>query len=101
RRREIFPGRKSVEVPYPPGPLQETKHMQRRLCRVLVVDDEPAMREVLQARIERWGFSVRTAETVARARELVATFDPDLVISDLVLPDATGLALLEHLRASG
>ncbi|MFO7566372.1 MAG: sigma-54 dependent transcriptional regulator [Enhygromyxa sp.] len=75
--------------------------MHRRLCRVLVVDDEPAMREVLQARIERWGFAVRTAETVAEARALISSFDPDLVISDLVLPDATGLALLEHLRGSG
>jgi DNA-binding NtrC family response regulator len=75
--------------------------MQRRLCRVLVVDDEPAMREVLQARIAGWGFPVRTAETVQRARDLVASFDPHLVISDLVLPDATGLALLEHLRGHG
>jgi DNA-binding NtrC family response regulator len=72
--------------------------MQRRLCRVLVVDDEPAMREVLQARLEGWGFPVRTAETVQQARALVGAFDPHLVISDLVLPDATGLALLEHLR---
>lgn len=75
--------------------------MQKRLCRVLVVDDEPAMREVLQARIERWGFPVRTAETVSQARGLVASFDPHLVISDLVLPDATGLTLLEHLRGGG
>ncbi len=75
--------------------------MSRRQCRVLVVDDEPAMREVLQARIERWGYPVRTAETVACARALVASFDPDLVISDLVLPDATGLALLEQLRGDG
>jgi DNA-binding NtrC family response regulator len=75
--------------------------MQRRLCRVLVVDDEPAMREVLQARLEGWGFPVRTAETVQQAKALVAAFDPHLVISDLVLPDATGLALLEHLRGHG
>ena len=75
--------------------------MQRRLCRVLVVDDEPAMREVLQARIEGWGFAVRTAQCVQQARALVASFDPHLVISDLVLPDATGLALLEHLRGQG
>jgi len=68
---------------------------------VLVVDDEPAMREVLQARVERWGFPVRTAESVHQARVLVDTFDPDLIISDLVLPDATGLALLEHLRGDG
>ncbi|PRQ05599.1 Transcriptional regulatory protein ZraR [Enhygromyxa salina] len=65
---------------------------------MLVVDDEPAMREVLQARIERWGFPVRTAESVHAARVLTGSFDPHLVISDLVLPDATGLALLEHLR---
>ncbi|KIG14623.1 Response regulator of zinc sigma-54-dependent two-component system [Enhygromyxa salina] len=65
---------------------------------MLVVDDEPAMREVLQARIERWGFPVRTAESVQAARVLTGSFDPHLVISDLVLPDATGLALLEHLR---
>lgn len=82
---------------YAPPALTEVR-IPRRLCRVLVVDDEPAMREVLQARIERWGFPVRTAESVQAARVLVGTFDPQLVISDLVLPDATGLTLLEHLR---
>lgn len=56
------------------------------------------MREVLQVRLEQWGFPVRTAPTVQRARELVASFCPHVVISDLVLPDATGLALLEALR---
>lgn len=56
------------------------------------------MREVLQVRLEQWGFPVRTASTVQRARDLVASFEPHVVISDLVLPDATGLALLEALR---
>ncbi|MBX3217326.1 MAG: sigma-54-dependent Fis family transcriptional regulator [Labilithrix sp.] len=56
------------------------------------------MREVLETRLEDWGFPVRTAGTVAAARPLLSSFDPHVVISDLMLPDATGLALLESLR---
>jgi DNA-binding NtrC family response regulator len=74
--------------------------MSRHMCRVLVVDDEAAMREVLQARLERWGFEVRLAANVAQARSMVAQFDPHVVISDLVLPDATGLDLLHALRGA-
>ncbi|HEY1099036.1 MAG TPA: sigma 54-interacting transcriptional regulator, partial [Myxococcota bacterium] len=69
-----------------------------RATRVLVVDDEPAMREVLSARLERWGYDVVVAETVAEARDRADSFRPDVVVSDLVLPDATGLDLLEALR---
>ena len=74
--------------------------MSRQLCRILVVDDEAAMREVLQARLERWGYEVRLAENVGQARTMVAQFDPHVVISDLVLPDATGLDLLHALRGA-
>lgn len=56
------------------------------------------MREVLEARLEQWGFPVRTAASARAARDLVVSFDPHVVISDLVLPDATGLALLTALR---
>ena len=57
------------------------------------------MREVLSARLERWGYDVVVAETVAEARQQADEFKPDVVVSDLVLPDATGLDLLEALRA--
>lgn len=70
----------------------------RRKCRVLVVDDEPAMREVLQARLERWGFDVRTVGDATSAVTLAKTFDPHVVVSDLILPDATGLDVLNALR---
>jgi DNA-binding NtrC family response regulator len=72
--------------------------LAQRTCRVLVVDDEPALREVLQARLEQWGFPVRTASTVGDARGLLVSFDPHVVISDLVLPDATGISFLEEMR---
>jgi two-component system response regulator HydG len=73
--------------------------LTQRSCRVLVVDDEPALREVLQARLEQWGFPVRTASTVELGKTLLTSFDPHVVISDLVLPDATGISFLEHIRA--
>jgi DNA-binding NtrC family response regulator len=69
-----------------------------RPTRVLVVDDEPAMREVLQARLERWGYDVALASCVAEARQAARAFLPDVVVSDLVMPDATGLDLLAALR---
>lgn len=71
-----------------------------RATRVLIVDDEPAMREVLVARLERWGFQCTAVDTVAAAKAVVERFHPDVVISDLVMPDATGLDLLEALRHS-
>ena len=65
--------------------------------RVLVVDDEPAMREVLEARIAQWGYEPRTAESGAQACSAVVGFDPHVILSDLVLPDMTGLELLHQL----
>lgn len=65
---------------------------------ILVVDDETAVREVLQLRLSDWGYQVELAEDGASAREAVERTQPDLVISDVVLPDASGLDLLDLLR---
>jgi len=64
---------------------------------VLVVDDEAALREVLRLRIEAWGPRVLTAEDVDEAERVIAESHPDLVISDVVLPGASGLELLQRL----
>ncbi len=65
---------------------------------ILVVDDEDALREVLRMRLARWGFQIVQAASGAEARERALAEDPDLVLSDVVLPDVTGLELLEALR---
>ncbi|MFQ5526618.1 MAG: sigma-54-dependent transcriptional regulator [Thermoanaerobaculia bacterium] len=72
--------------------------MQQEALKVLVVDDEPAMREVLDLRLSRAGFEVETAEDGAEARDQTEQFEPDIVLSDVVLPDTTGVKLLEDLR---
>ncbi len=66
---------------------------------VLVVDDEAAMREVLSMRLEEWGFEVATAADATEAQAEARRLDPEVVISDVVLPEASGLELLELLRA--
>lgn len=65
---------------------------------ILVVDDEAAMREVLRVRLEKWGYAVLTAEDGAEAERLVEASQPDIAISDVVLPDTSGLDLLEILQ---
>ncbi|MCP3960947.1 MAG: sigma-54-dependent Fis family transcriptional regulator [bacterium] len=67
--------------------------------KILVVDDEAAMREVLEIRLPPWGFEVATAADGAEARRLAESLDPELVISDVVLPDVSGLELLRWLKA--
>jgi len=65
---------------------------------VLVVDDEPMVREVLTRYLEKDGFSV---ETAADGEEALATFDrsaPDVVLLDLMLPRVDGLELLKRMR---
>ena len=66
--------------------------------RILVVDDEPSMREVLQIRLQEWGFEVETAGDGREAKKLAESYSPDLVISDVVMPEISGLDLLSGLK---
>ena len=65
--------------------------------RILVIDDEPSLRDVLKLGLARSGFEVGTAASQAEA---VARLDEswDLVVTDLQLPDGDGLAILRHVK---
>jgi signal transduction histidine kinase len=67
--------------------------------RILVVDDNPANRDVLVRRLSREGHEVVTAENGAAALELVARQELDLVLLDLILPDLSGFEVLRGLKA--
>ena len=73
--------------------------MTSHKTRVLVVDDEPAMREVLEMLLQKWGFEVRVASDGTEGRELAESYDPDIVISDVVMPQLSGLELLRSLKS--
>ena len=72
--------------------------MTDKALRILVVDDEAAMREVLEMRLGQWGYAVDLAETAAEGLELARSQAPDAVISDVALPDQSGLELVGALR---
>jgi DNA-binding NtrC family response regulator len=69
-----------------------------RRLRVLVADDEPAIREVLRLRLAEWGCAVKLAAGGREARKKYRAFQPDLVISDVVMPGMTGFDLLRSLQ---
>jgi DNA-binding response OmpR family regulator len=71
-----------------------------RQQRVLVIDDEPRVREVVVSYLEREGFKVSEAADADGARRLLAGPDHDLVILDIMFPGASGLDLLHELRRS-
>lgn len=66
--------------------------------RVLVVDDEPNAREGLQDLISSWGYDVAHAGDGRAAFEMVKKFQPQVIVSDLVMPEMDGLALLQTLK---
>ncbi|HOQ30038.1 MAG TPA: sigma-54 dependent transcriptional regulator [Armatimonadota bacterium] len=66
--------------------------------RVLVVDDEQHIRRVLEALFRRDGYEVYTAETPQRALALAAETDIDVLVADLIMPDLTGVQLMQEIR---
>ncbi|WP_319951775.1 response regulator transcription factor [Caldinitratiruptor microaerophilus] len=66
--------------------------------RILVVDDEPAILDVVRAYLEREGFAVETAPSGSQALITFARWKPDLVILDLMLPDIAGEEVCKELR---
>jgi DNA-binding response OmpR family regulator len=66
--------------------------------RVLVVDDEPMVREVLARYLEREGFAVQTVEDGEKALSTFEASPPDLVLLDLMLPRVDGLEVFRRMR---
>lgn len=68
---------------------------------ILVVDDEPELREVIREILTPAGFAVRTAGSGAEARAAVAAQAPDLLILDVGMPGEDGFSVARDLRAAG
>jgi DNA-binding NtrC family response regulator len=69
--------------------------------KILVVDDEEAERNALARLVGQWGYQVETAASAEEALEMVATWHPAVVITDLVLPEMDGMTLLGQLKEAG
>ncbi|MBU0573200.1 MAG: response regulator [Candidatus Margulisiibacteriota bacterium] len=68
--------------------------------RVLLVDDEPEVLEVLRIRMKNWGYTCDSAPNGAVALEKISKEKPDLIILDVMMPDMDGFEVLKRLKAN-
>ncbi len=71
------------------------------MSEILVVDDEPGIRDLLREILEEEGYEVRLAENGEQARSALLDKTPDLVLLDIWMPDVDGLTLLKEWAAEG
>lgn len=78
-----------------------TDVLLRRLdkIRVLIVDDEPTANEALKALLESCGAEVRVAASAAQAIQVFDVWKPDVLLSDIAMPEEDGYALIRKIRA--
>jgi CheY-like chemotaxis protein len=67
-------------------------------CRVLIVDDDPLLLQTTAAIVRSFGFTVRTAEDGFDALKILREVLPDMIISDLRMPNMSGFELLSIVR---
>jgi CheY-like chemotaxis protein len=68
---------------------------------LLVVEDDTDARELMQAVLETRGAKVFVADGVAQAFEVLREVQPDIIVSDIAMPDEDGIAFIRRLRARG
>lgn len=66
--------------------------------KILIIEDEPSLREVMQRALEKERYVVETAATYAEADARIAGYSYDCILLDIMLPDGNGLRLLEHIK---
>jgi DNA-binding NtrC family response regulator len=67
--------------------------------KVLLVDDDPDLQEILQICLRQWGFEVASATNGDEGARLAESYHPDIVLSDVMMPGSSGIALLKSLQA--
>ncbi len=72
--------------------------MTMALAKILIVDDDPAIRNLIQRFLSKQKYQVESAEDGKTALAIFEQFNPDLVILDVNLPDATGYNLCEEMQ---
>lgn len=68
---------------------------------VLIVEDEPYLRQVVSKKLKKAGYRVKEAGSLAAARAILEVEQPDLALLDLNLPDGVGFSLVPAIKSQG
>jgi len=66
--------------------------------RVLIIDDDPACLELMKGLLEQLGIGVRTATNGKEAMEMMDTANPDVIVSDVLMPEMDGLEFFKKIK---
>lgn len=67
-------------------------------CRILIVDDEPDIIELVEEEMDDIGFQTATSSSGNKAIELIPDFKPHIILSDYKMPDGNGRELLHYVK---
>jgi signal transduction histidine kinase/DNA-binding response OmpR family regulator len=95
---ELLPKRRSVDIDSLVRQLREKVSTQSRTKSVLVVDDDPNIRSLLQQELTEAGYTVRLAEDGRKALALIREETPGLVILDVMMPEMNGFDVAAVLK---
>jgi CheY-like chemotaxis protein len=95
---ELLPKRRSVDIDSLVQQLREKVSTQSRTKSVLVVDDDPNIRSLLQQELTEAGYTVRLAEDGRKALALIREETPGLVILDVMMPEMNGFDVAAVLK---
>src|SRR4029453_2751547 len=79
-----------------PGMVQDLQGVTRK---ILLVDDEPSLQKMLTHALEREGFQVQTVGDGEEALEAFKTYEPHLIVLDIMLPKLDGTEVIRRIRA--
>ena len=80
------------------GPEKVQKDMSKNPKKILVVDDEPDVREMTQRKLERAGYTVWSAANGLEALGIIAKEPPDLIVLDVVMPQMDGYSFYKEIK---
>ncbi|HYJ49383.1 MAG TPA: response regulator transcription factor [Microbacterium sp.] len=83
------------------APAPSLRRPDGSALRVLVVDDEQMLTDLLSMALRMEGWEVRTAGSGLHALQAARDFEPDAIVLDIMMPDLDGMAVLQRLRHSG
>jgi two-component system KDP operon response regulator KdpE len=78
--------------------MKQIPHDQQQ-AKILIVDDEPQITRVLRTALSTQGYSLRIAANGVEGMEAVHTWKPDLVVTDVSMPEMNGIELCREIRA--
>ena len=81
--------------------MRASTEVQTPRARILIADDEAHVREVLRHFLTREGYLVSAVEDGRGVLDTVSTFQPDVIVVDMVMPGLTGADVLTALRRAG